>query len=70
MNLNKNMGKTDKIVRLVAAAIIILLDFTEVLTGSLAWILSILAVILAATAMFYFCQIYQLLGMSTKEKTT
>ena len=62
-------GKTDKIARLVIAAIIIILDFAGILTGTLSWILSIVAIVLAATALIDFCPLYKLIGMSTKEKT-
>ena len=70
MDLSKNMGKKDKIARLVVAAIIIILDFAGVITGTLSWVLSIVALVIAATALVDFCPIYKALGMSTKEKTT
>ena len=69
MNFTTNIGKTDKIARLVIAAIIIILDFAGILTGTLSWVLSIVAIVLAATALIDFCPLYKVLGMSTKEKT-
>ena len=69
MNFTKNIGKTDKIARLVIAAIIIILDFAGILTATLSWVLSIVAIVLAATALIDFCPLYKVLGMSTKEKT-
>ncbi len=60
-----NMGTTDRIIRLVAAAIILGLYFMEVLTGTLAIIALIVAVIFALTSVVKFCPLYTLLGMNT-----
>jgi membrane-associated protease RseP (regulator of RpoE activity) len=63
----KNVGKTDKMIRIVAGIILIALDYFEVVTGSFSWILSVVAVILIATAFLNFCPILQLLGKNTCE---
>lgn len=63
----KNVGKTDKMIRIVAGVILIALDLFEVVTGSFSWILSLVAVILIVTAVVNFCPIYQLLGKNTCE---
>ena len=60
-----NMGTTDRIIRLVAAAIILGLYFMEVLTGTLAIIALIVAVIFALTSVVKFCPLYTLFGMNT-----
>jgi Protein of unknown function (DUF2892) len=61
----KNIGQTDKIIRIVAGVILIALDMFEVVTGSFSWVLSVVAVILIATALLNFCPLYKVLGKST-----
>jgi hypothetical protein len=63
----KNVGKTDKIIRIVAGVILICLDLFEVVTGSFSWILSLIAIILIVTALVNFCPILKLLGKNTCE---
>ncbi|GAB6275488.1 MAG: DUF2892 domain-containing protein [Rectinema sp.] len=66
--MTKNMGKTDKTVRLVVAIVIAIFILTGVLTGAWAWILGILAVFLAVTSAISFCPLYTVLGISTAPK--
>jgi hypothetical protein len=63
--MKKNMGKTDKAIRLILAAIIVVLLFTNVASGTLAIILFILAVIFVVTSLISFCPLYALFGIST-----
>jgi phosphotransferase system glucose/maltose/N-acetylglucosamine-specific IIC component len=63
-----NMGKTDKTIRLVVAIVIAILILTGVLTGAWAWILGIIAVILALTSAISFCPLYKIFGLSTAPK--
>lgn len=66
--MKSNIGTTDKSVRIILAAIILVLYFTNVISGTLATILLIVAAILLITAFFSFCPIWRLLGISTKKK--
>ncbi len=70
-NMTKNMGKTDKRVRIIVAVVIAILILTGVLKGVLAWILGIIAAFFVVTAAISFCPLYTLSGCSTihKEKT-
>ena len=61
----KNVGQTDKIVRIVVALILAALDYFEVVKGAFSWILSVVAIILLVTAFINFCPVYKLLGKST-----
>lgn len=61
----KNMGKTDKTVRLIAAIVIAVMLLTGILHGAWGWILGIVAVIFAATSAISFCPLYKLIGIST-----
>ena len=61
--MKKNLGNTDRIIRLVAAAVIAILYFTGVVTGTLAIVLLVVAVILAATSLIKFCPLYAIFGL-------
>ena len=66
--MKKNMGTVDKVIRIVVAAIILVLYFTHVVTGTLAVILLILAGILVVTSLIGTCPLYMLFGLSTGKK--
>lgn len=62
----KNMGRSDRILRLAAAAVIAALLIGGALKGTLAIILALLAAILVITTFVGFCPLYVPLGLSTK----
>jgi len=66
--MNANVGRTDKIVRLVLAAAAVVVSLLIGLTSVLGIVLLIVAAILAVTAFAGFCPIYRVLGMSTDDK--
>jgi hypothetical protein len=63
--MKKNIGTTDKIIRLVLAAIIAVVYFTGIITGTLGIVLLAVAVVLALTSLINFCPLYAVIGMST-----
>ena len=63
----KNVGQTDKIIRIVLAVILASLDFFEVVKGRFSWVLSVVAIVLLAIALLNFCPIYKVLEKSTCE---
>jgi len=63
----KNIGQTDKIVRIVLAIILAALDFFEVVKGGFSWILSVIAIVLFITAVMGHCPVYKLIGKNTSE---
>ncbi len=65
--MTKNIGKTDKIVRIVLAVVLAGLDFFEVVKGGFSWVLSVIAIVLLVTALINFCPLYTLLGKNTCE---
>ncbi len=65
--MTKNIGQTDKIIRIVLGLGLAALDFFEVVTGPFSWILSVVAIVLVATALINFCPLYTLLGKNTCE---
>jgi cytochrome c biogenesis protein ResB len=68
MKLNKNMGKMDRIVRIVAALAIIVLILTGVVSGWLAIILGVLAAVFVVTSIVSFCPLYLPFHISTKKE--
>lgn len=63
--MTKNMGNTDKLIRLIFAATIGVLYYTGAISGTLAIILGIFAVIFALTSLVSFCPLYTLVGINT-----
>jgi len=63
--MKRNLGNLDRIIRVIIAAVITLLYFTNVLTGTAAIVLFILAGVLVITALVGFCPLYALLGINT-----
>ncbi len=63
--MKKNMGNTDRIVRILIAIIIAGLFFSGTLTGLVGTILLVLAGVFVATSVFSFCPLYTIFGLST-----
>lgn len=63
--MNRNLGNFDRIVRVVAAAILVLLVYTGVLVGAPGIAGLVVAVVLFITALVGFCPAYRLFGLST-----
>jgi fatty acid desaturase len=63
--MKKNMNTADRIIRLIIAAIIAILFFTNILTGTLGIVLLVLAGVFVLTSIFSFCPIYAIFGLST-----
>lgn len=63
--MKKNMGKTDKTVRIILAALIAILYFTNVISGTLGLILLALAAVFVLTSLVSFCPLYAPLGINT-----
>lgn len=68
--MKKNMGYTDKIIRILLAFVVVVLYYTKVLTGTAAIVSGIIALVLLATSFINFCPIYALLGIRTNKSTT
>ena len=66
--MKKNMGIIDITIRLVIAALVIVLFFTHVISGTLAIILLIIAGIFILTSFLSFCPAYLPFGISTRSK--
>ena len=66
MKLESNLGRPDKIVRIVFSAIVIVLFFLDVISGVLAAALVSLSFILLVTVVFSFCPLYKVFGVNTR----
>jgi len=62
------MRKIDKLIRLIAALVIVILYYTDVISGTLAIVLFVIAAVFAVTSFINFCPLYSLFGFSTKKK--
>jgi hypothetical protein len=63
--MKKNMGVTDRVVRLLLAAVFSILYITQTVTGTLGIVLLILGGVFILTSFISFCPIYSLLGIKT-----
>ena len=68
--MNKNLGTTDRIIRVLLAVVIAVLYFTGAISGTLAIILGLLGLILLLTSLVSFCPIYFPFKISTAKKQT
>jgi hypothetical protein len=63
--MKKNMGSSDKIVRILLAVVFAALYFTGTVSGTLGLVLVVVAGIFVLTSLVSFCPLYTLLGIST-----
>ncbi len=66
--MKKNMGSLDKTIRLAIAALIAVLYFTQMISGTLALVLGAVAVIFVLTSLVSFCPLYLPFGIKTCRK--
>lgn len=66
--MKKNMGLTDKMIRVVIAIVIAVLYFTNIITGVAATILLILAALFLLTSFISVCPLYLIFGINTCKK--
>ncbi len=63
--MKKNVGLADRMIRLIIAAVLLVLYFTGTVSGGLAIGALVVAATMALTSFFSFCPLYRLLGLST-----
>jgi small-conductance mechanosensitive channel len=64
----ENMGIIDRVIRVILAVVVAVLYFTNLISGTAAIILGILAIIFVITSLIGFCPLYVPLKISTKKK--
>lgn len=65
--MKKNMGKSDRMIRIILAIILVSIDFFNVLDWSYSWVLSLFAIILVLTSLVNYCPMYKPFGIDTSE---
>lgn len=63
--MKKNMGGADKVIRLVVALIIVIAFFQGVISGTLGYVLLVVASIFTVTSLISFCPLYTIFGLNT-----
>jgi hypothetical protein len=63
--MKKNMGGTDKLVRIIVALLLVIIYFKGIVTGVLGIILLVVAAIFIITSLISFCPLYTIFGLST-----
>lgn len=66
--MKRNMGTTDRTIRILIAVVIGILYFTNVISGTTAIIAGILAIVFVLTSFISFCPLYLPFGISTLKK--
>jgi hypothetical protein len=65
--MKQNMGTIDRIIRIAAALTVGALYALGVISGTVAIVLGVLAVVFIATSFVGFCPLYLPFGLSTKK---
>jgi len=63
--MKKNMGGTDRLLRLIVAAVVVALYFFGVIEGTLGFVLLILSAIFVLTSFVSYCPLYTPFGINT-----
>lgn len=66
--MKKNVGAFDRVFRVLVAALITVLFFTDVLTGTLTIILLAIAGFFLITGFIRVCPLYSLFGINTSSR--
>lgn len=66
--MTTNMGSTDKTVRIIAALLVGVLYLADVISGTVAIVLGLFALIFILTSLVGFCPLYAPFKFSTKPK--
>lgn len=63
--MKKNMGSTDKIIRVLLAILLFILFFTDMVSGTLGIVLLVIGGVFLATSLINFCPVYAILGINS-----
>lgn len=63
--MKKNMANTYRLIRILLAALVAVLYFTNTITGTLGIVLLVIAGIFVLTSFISFCPVYSLFGFNT-----
>ena len=63
--MKKNMGTTDKSIRIILALGIALLYYLDIIEGTIAYVLMAMAIVFLLTSFISFCPLYKPFGFNT-----
>lgn len=63
--MKKNMGNTDRVIRIFLAVLFVTLYFSGIISGTLGVVLMVLSGVFALTSLVSFCPLYAIVGLST-----
>ena len=66
--MKKNMGKVDKMLRIIVAMVIGVLYFNNSISGILGMLLIVLAIVFLLTSLINFCPLYLPFDIDTREE--
>lgn len=66
--MKANLHTLDRIGRMLFAAIVAVLFYTGIISGTTAIVLGVIAIVLLLTSLVNFCPLYAACGISTKPK--
>ena len=64
--MKKNIGNTDKTIRIALAIVLIVLFTVNVVSGILGYVFLGMAIVLALTSFVSFCPLYTLFGINSR----
>jgi len=67
--VKRNLGRTDRTVRLAVAVVLAVLYFTDLVGGTLALIMGVVGLIMLFTAATGFCSFYLPFGIDTRKRS-
>ncbi|MBN3519949.1 DUF2892 domain-containing protein [Algoriphagus lutimaris] len=68
--MKKNMGTIDRAIRLIVAAVLVLLYFSGIVSGTLGVISLVVALVFVITSLVSYCPLYALVGIKTCHHNT
>ncbi len=66
--MKSNVGPIDKAIRLFISLVLIVMFYTNTVSGALGIALLVVAAVIAVTALFRFCPLYLPFGINTWKK--
>ncbi len=66
--MKANIGSSDKLVRLAIAVLLVVLFYTEIVSGVLGIVLLVVAFLLTTTSLINFCPLYSIFKINTAKK--
>ena len=65
MIMKANVGGTEKVIRLLVAAVAVALNLTGTVTGTLSIVLWVVAGLMVLTSLLSFCPVWTVFGINT-----